>query len=717
MKRILYTVSVLSVIAVCSTGLAAQNRPAGGRGNFSLTARNVAAQLPDSLAEAEDSTAIRRITAYRLTGLGEPSIAPMDTAYLNMVNRSFPDGQGVAVAHTGNIAAPAQSRIFNERNSERDFIFADVYDPYIITPRNACFYDTKMPYSNILYTRAGGSTNREEQLKIFLTSNFGRKINAGGDFDYVYSRGHYQSNNNKMINYRLFGSYRSDRYEAFAHMRNFNMVNSENGGLTNDRYITHPDEFANGRRRVDTQSFPTRFSSVWNRVRGQNLFLSHRYNLGFYRELTEKEQEKKRRKEQEKEEREARAAAEAEKEKADNPDLAPSPAVEKEEEEEDLHANEVFVPVSSVIHTVEYETHSRRFISTDRGHVVDTCYTGHFGMADSLLNDYTSMWRLNNTVALALREGFQDWAKFGLTAFASVEKRKFFLPGDSMLGKMKYEELATFVGAELSKRQGSVLTYQARGELCVLGDDLGEFRLEGDVRTHFRLFGKEASIQARGYVKNLRPAFYQRHHHGRYFWWDTSLNNIQRVYVEGLASWEQTHTQLSVGVESIQNHVFFNRDGVPEQYGANLQVVTGRLKQDFRYRGFGWENELVYQLSSNDQVLPLPQLSARSNLYVAFRLVKVLSVQLGADACYYTPYRVPYYEPATQQFQLQDRMTLGGYPLLNAYANFHLKQTCFFVSGYNLGSVIINHPSYFSMPHYPLNPMVIKIGLAVTFNN
>jgi hypothetical protein len=702
----------------CSMGLAAQNRPAGGRGGFSLAGRNEAAQQTDTLTTDNDSTATQRITAYRLTKLGDRYIAPLDTAYLNMANRTFTEGQGVAVAYTANIASPTQSRIFAERNEERDFIFADAYHQYIVTSQNGCFYDTKLPYSNILYTRGGGSTNREEQLKIFLTSNFGRKVNAGGDFDYIYSRGHYQSNGNKMINYRFFGDYISDRYEAHAHVRNFNMVNSENGGLTNDRYVTHPDEFANGRRKVDTQSFPTRFTNAWNRVRGQNFFLSHRYNLGFYRELTERELERKMQKEQQREEQKAQEVREAEKEKenADGTSPQQQPATAAEEEE-DIHADEVFVPVSSIIHTVEYENSSRRFVSTDLSRTIDTCYANRFGKADSLLNDYTSAWRLTNTVALALREGFQDWAKFGLTAFASFEKRKFFLPGDSLLGKMKYEELSTYLGAELAKRQGSVLTYQARGELCVMGDDLGEFRLDGNVQTHFRLFGKEASIQARGYVKNLTPAFYQRHHHSRYFWWDANLKHVQRVYAEGLAAWEQTHTQVSVGVESIQNHVFFNTSGVPEQYGSNLQVITGRLKQDVRFKAFGWENELAYQLSSNDQVLPLPQLSVYSNMYVAFRLVRVLSVQLGVDVHYYTPYHVPAYEPATQQFQLQDQMKTGGYPLLNAYANFHLKQTCFFVSGYNLSSLIIDHPSYFSMPHYPLNPMVLKIGLAVTFNN
>jgi hypothetical protein len=720
MKQHLYIIYIVAFIGAQSAiSLVAQSRP-GGRGSFSLAGKNTAPAMLDSLsAGASDSIKTQRLTAYRLTPLGDRYIAPLDTHYINMANLSLTEGLGVAMAYTANLASPAQSRIFAERNEERDFIFADVYNAYIATPLTGYFYDTKLPYSNVLYTRGGGTTNREEQLKIFLTSNFGQKINVGGQFDYIYSRGHYHSNGNKMINYRLFANYRSDRYEAYAHLRNFNMINSENGGLTNDRYVTHPDEFANGKRKVDTQSFPTRFTNAWNRVRGQNVFLAHRYNLGFYRELTEQELANRQQKADKKAAAVEKEKAAVEKEMAT--ELAgnrpPPAAVEEEEEEEDEHADEVFVPVSSIIHTIEYEDNSRRFISNDPYRAIDTCYAERFGKADSLLNDYTSTWRMNNTVALSMREGFQDWAKFGLSVFASFEKRKFLLPGDSAVGKVKYEEFSTFVGAELAKRQGSILTYQARGELCLLGDDLGEFRINGDVRTRFRLLGKPASIQARGYIRNVVPAFYQRHNHSRYFWWDSDLKNIQRVHAEGLVAWEQTRTQVSVGVESIQNHVFFNASGTPEQYGSNLQVVTGRLKQDFRTKSFGWENEVVYQLSSNANVLPLPQLSAYTNVYVDFRLAKVLSIQLGADAHYHTAYYVPVYEPATQQFQNQNTMKLGEYPMVNAYVNCHLKQTCFFITGYNLGTLFIDHPAYFSMPHYPLNPMVIKIGISATFNN
>ena len=138
-----------------------------------------------------------------------------------------------------------------------------------------------------MYTTMGGSESKNERLKGTLTMNFGPKINVGGDLDYIYSRGYYKNNGNKLLSYRLFGSYKSDRYEAHAYLSNFNFINYENGGLANDSVITNPDQyFAGERNQDDPKAFNTRYPvKAWNRVRGKQYFLSHHYNLGFEREL------------------------------------------------------------------------------------------------------------------------------------------------------------------------------------------------------------------------------------------------------------------------------------------------------------------------------------------------------------------------------------------------------------------------------------------------
>ena len=692
-----YTLYILMLLMI-STHLFAQTRR-GGRSGFSLSNLSGSnTKLPDSLLVVDSAELkSKKIIAYQLTPLlGDAYIAPMDTSIYNTSNRTLTEGKGLAIGYLANLGSPAQTRIFSERKEARDFIFADAFDYYITTPENAKFYDAKTPFTNVMYTTAGGSVSKEEQLTGTIGINFGKKINIGGDFDYIYGRGFYSSNGNKLISYRIFGSYRSDRYEFNAYASNYNFVLHENGGLADDNVLTHPEDYSEGRRNMVSTDYPVLYTNVFNRVKGKQYFLTHRYNLGFTRTL--------------------------------------------EETDKDGYAKEVFIPVSSIIHTFQYEDNQRRFTTSESSSVAtDTLFNQGLPFNyDDKLNDVMSYWSMKNIIALSLREGFQNWVKFGLTAFIDIEKRRYrmqdgkrdasteivipdpdysFIPPTFQSSTIRtYDELSTYVGAELSKRTGKLFTYNARGELCILGDDVGEFRASGELRTTFNLFQKEAYVKANAYIKNMTPAFFQRHYHSRYFWWDNDFNMIQQFYVGGEVNVESTQTKLSAGVESIQNYVYFGKDGMPVQHENNLQVVTARLKQNFYYRALGWENELAYQISSNQNVLPLPDLSVYSNLYLKFKLAKVLNIQIGADLHYNTAYYAPYYEAATQQFQVQDEVKVGNYPLINAYANFNLKQARFFVMVYNLSSQFVR-PNYFSLAHYPLNPMMIKMGVAVRFNN
>ena len=159
--------------------------------------------------------------------MGDPYIAPLDTHKLNFANSTLVESESLAVGYLANTGSPAQTRIFSERKEPRDFLFADAYDYYITDPQNAQYYNTKIPYTNVMYTTMGGSESKNERLKGTLTMNFGPKINVGGDLDYIYSRGYYKNNGNKLLSYRLFGSYKSDRYEAHAYLSNFNFINYE----------------------------------------------------------------------------------------------------------------------------------------------------------------------------------------------------------------------------------------------------------------------------------------------------------------------------------------------------------------------------------------------------------------------------------------------------------------------------------------------------------
>ena len=124
---------------------------------------------------------------------------------------------------------------------------------------------------------------------------------------------------------------------------------------------------------------------------------------------------------------------------------------------------------------------------------------------------------------------------------------------------------------------------------------------------------------------------------------------------------------------------------------------------------------MIYQYSSSD-VLPLPMVSLYHNLYYYDKYFKVLSVQFGIDMSYHTAYYAPLYMPATGQFCVQNETKVGNYPLLSAYLNFHLKQVRFFVSYYNFSSLFLPK-TYYSMPGYPMNPAIFKMGVSWNFYN
>ena len=155
---------------------------------------------------------------------------------------------------------------------------------------------------------------------------------------------------------------------------------------------------------------------------------------------------------------------------------------------------------------------------------------------------------------------------------------------------------------------------------------------------------------------------------------------------------------------------------MPAQNGGSVQVVSATLKQDFKVGILNWRNRLTFQTSSNESVLPLPKFAVYSNLFILFKVAKVLEVQLGVDCDYYTKYYAPGYQPATTTFYNQREIKCGNYPFMNAYANMKLKKARFYVLFSHVNQGLMGN-NYFAMPHYPMNPRRFQLGVSVDFAN
>lgn len=701
-----------------------------------------------------------------------------DTLSHMFMNSIFTTGLRGEFNTTGNLGAPRINRIFIDRSLDGNFIFTNPYDFFVTDVSKFHFTNTLSPFTNLTFNTCGDRLTGEDHFTAKFGVNAGKRLGFGFNFDYIYGRGYYSSQSTSHFNYTMYGSYLGDQYQAHLLMSTNHQKVTENGGITNDDYIVHPELFPES---FATPDIPTVLNRNWNRNDNQHLFFTHRYSLGFHRTVKMTEDEIAAKKfamaaKKDQEAREAREKAERDDEdfdeeefdknrkqeqkfagRPDNARIAGNEptdtlktqtqerlqitskaqadsllAAQQQSAEDTLWTKKEYVPVTSFIHTVELNNYSRIYQAYE---TPESYYANDYEMDEKYtgvsIYDKTRHLALRNTFALSLLEGFNKWAKAGVKLFAAHEMRRYVLP--EKVGTSSWSENNIYIGGQLSKFQGRTLHYCALAEFGMTGEDAGNLKVDASADLNFNLFGDTVTLQANGFFHRTTPSFYYRHYHSRHYLWDNDgLSKVIHSRIQGMLSWEKTKTKLRVAFDEISNYTYFglsyqigenynrlNNDVHVRQSGDAISLLTLQLYQDFKFGPFNWENVLTYQKSSAEDVLPVPQLNVYSNLYLRFKIAKVLKCDFGADVRYFTKYYAPDYAPGLGQYAVQEgpnRVEVGNYPILNVYANFHLKQTRFFVmmSHVNAGS---GNKMYFLAPHYPLNDSILRFGLSWNFYN
>ncbi len=120
---------------------------------------------------------------------------------------------------------------------------------------------------------------------------------------------------------------------------------------------------------------------------------------------------------------------------------------------------------------------------------------------------------------------------------------------------------------------------------------------------------------------------------------------------------------------------------MPRLYDKDLLVFTAHMSRHFKLGGYNSETKLLVQYTTADDVLRLPLAALYSSNYWNQSLFKgALVADLGFDFYYTTKYRASAYMPATGVFHLQDEYEVGGYPFLDVFLAFRVKQTRMFAS-------------------------------------
>lgn len=615
--------------------------------------------------------------------------ATIDTLLHNYYLTAVPQDYSPAVALTGNLGGATMNMVYMDREPQSDFFPQDALRHWLPSPDSHKFYNTRIPMTLVSYLTGGGQQTSADRLTGVFSGNAGPRWQVGANIDFIYSKGSYNYQAAKSLVWGLSTSYMGDRYELQAFFNHHNVVNKENGGITDDLYIIDPAQLQGGVSTIEPKSIPTYLSAAHNRVKGSDLMINNRYKVGFWDETRD---------------------------------------------ENDSVIARTYVPVTSFIWTLQYNDGKHKFINTSASE--DQSYWPNHYQGLTGTNESGSYSKLSNTLGVALLEGFNRWAKAGITLYGRHTLLRYHQMPDTMPLTVadgrpedltpwpfdyrlpeKYSDNNIHVGGRLTKQKGAILTYDAGVEFGLLGRCLGDVVVDGNISTRFPLLRDTVTITAYGDFKNQAPPYLTEVYQSNHYVWHNDFSKIRTYRVGGSLDFPFTRTRIDISIENIQNHIYFGPEGTPVQYGGNVQIFSARLEQNFKLGILHLDNRAVFQTSTREEVIPLPKFAIYSNLYLLFRVARVLHVQMGVDCDYYTAYYAPEYQPATMTFRNQREIKCGNYPFMNVYANFKLSKARFFVLYSHFNRGLIGGNNYFSMPHYPMNPSQFRVGVSVDFAN
>ncbi|PVX52051.1 putative beta-barrel porin [Balneicella halophila] len=568
--------------------------------------------------------------------------------------------KSIANTFTGNAGAANQSALFIHREPVQEFLFLQPYEVYISRPETHKFIDTRTPYSELNYS-TGGNNNREENiLNVLVTQNINKDWNVGLEYNLISSDGQYQNQKHKVYDFTVFSSYEKGHYKLYGYLNHNRIKLQENGGIADDNVLKADTT-------IEAPNMEVRLFDTGASIHNFNYFLSHQYNIGEMRERV-------------------------------------------------LFGDTTQVYPIKIVHTLHLDKSSRKYYDQEN---TDDYYQNFIYAFNTPIEEKTTFQNLKNSAQVVLNEGYFNWFKYGLRAEVSYEKIKYELPAlkpvfpnnwDLGMKEIKQDNLSLEVGAFYSSTEKT--NWAAHWRTYFSGYRSGDTEAKAHY-THY--LGNDSlrnhKLQVDFKMTNQTPSLLWNQYFSNHIYWKKDLNKETQIKLGGYYHNKAWKLEAGGYWQALKNYTFFGENALPQQSSDEIVVFTAYAKKNFHWWKMHFEPTVYWQQSSNEDLLPLPMISAYANTYFESDLFqKAIRLRVGIDARFYTKWYAPDYMPATGQFFLQKEKELGGYPKLDAYFVAQFKRATFFMKYEHINNLISDN-EYFSALHYPITPHILKYGV------
>ncbi|RPA68979.1 hypothetical protein EF405_09550 [Cyclobacteriaceae bacterium YHN15] len=350
-------------------------------------------------------------------------------------------------------------------------------------------------------------------------------------------------------------------------------------------------------------------------------------------------------------------------------------------------------------------------------HVIDRKKQGmsffvNLNSGDSTFFNLNNPDRFNNPDTTNNFNRFTEWRnEFGFKGdigplyynafvkFRSGKMKSPYFPSDN-----NFNEL--FVGGALRGEISEQWSFEAEGEYLVPG----AFRIHGLFTSPWL----EAS-----YTKSLyKPTSMQMMYFGNHHQWENDFSNIGVDQVKGVLkldfpSWS---FRPNLTANRVNNYVFFNESQqVTQSTGDAFMVIPG-LNFSFNIRKkFFWEGEVFYTVITGDGAgnFRIPELVANSRIYYDSPMFNEnLYIQIGIEGRFRSDNFADNYNPAMQQFYLQNDFNVFAYPVFDLFVNARINRARILFRFNHLNINSMSEPGYFVTPYFTGLKRVLDVGIS-----
>jgi hypothetical protein len=556
-------------------------------------------------------------------------------------------------ATSSNVGLAHKNLVFQPEFSDGFYTGMQSFDAYTFTDENTRYFRHLIPVTYLSYFNGG---KKEQLFRVIHSQTIKRMVTIGIDFSLINSPGIYQNQKSDDKSVVITGQYftKNLRFGTIANYHHNKFIVRENGGIVNDTIFEKKLE-------TDTRLFDVNLTTAQNLVKESGVLANAYFYLSGKPEIKDSTKTK-----------------------------PPT-----------FHAGRISYTFK---YTKQIQVYSDQNPLADfykpYGPIIDSTKT-----YDSLqVQSYDNYFEWSN-----LRMGDRPRHKYLLITFAiennqstisdSISKRSFnnWIPQASVIIR-PYGLMVIDLSGKLTlgnfNSGGFILKGMASQSLKSKKDTLGSINLSFIT----------ASQEAGYFFSNFRS---------NYFRWDTSF--VNQLMQQAAFSINIKGAEAKVEYNLVKNYVYFDQSDHPAQYTGSINIIKASLMDEFRWKAWGINAQLIYQMNSNKEIIRVPAFMAKVSLCPTLPLFKNACVlQPGIDLFYNTAYYASAYMPATRSFYLQDEKKIGNYVYMDVFLNLMIKRFRIFAK-YEHVNALWGENRYYTVPHYPMQGGIFKYGLSWSF--